>query len=304
VGSADRRSAQWRSAVLVVAGLVVGVALALGLPRLLDTVREGSPASAAAPRSTADTEAAVARIDDGVDRGPRLRSATPAEAVRAFLAAEVDGDLTASYAHLSDEARAAYGSPTGWAADHVDVLPTVLDFTLEPATGEGSTGRAEVVADVRFEPGLDSVVGLTPGRARVEWVAVEEEGGWAVDVDAATLEPLHPDPAGAVDTTRAWVAQRQACPAEGTEPSTQFEGGLTGERRRAEALCGAAGPVELGAPTPLPELDARPFLAVYGADVTSWAYAVPVTAPVPLRAVLAPLGDEWQVVGVLGPGAG
>jgi hypothetical protein len=304
VGSADRRSAQWRSGVLVVVGLVVGVALALGLPRLLDTVRDGSPASAAAPMSTTDTEAAVARIEDGVDRGPRLRSATPAEAVRAFLVAEAAGDPAVSYAHLSDEARAAYGSPTGWAADHVDVLPTVLDFTLEPATGEGSTGRAEVVADVRFEPGLDNVVGLTPGRARVEWVAVEEAGGWAVDVDAATLEPVHPDPAGAVDATREWVAQRQACPAGGALPSAEFEGGLFGERARAEALCGAAGAVQLGAPTPLSDLDARPFLAVYGADVTSWAHTVPVTAPVPLRAVLAPLGDEWQVVGVLGPRAG
>ena len=304
MGSAGRRSAPWRSGVLVVAGLVIGVALALGLPRLLDAVGDGTPASAAAPRSTADTEAAVARIEDGVDRGPRLRSATPADAVRAFLAAEAAGDPVASYAHLSDEARAAYGSPSGWTADHVDVLPTVLDFTLEPGTGEESAGRAEVAADVRFEPGLDSVVGLTPGRARVEWVAVEEEGGWAVDVDAATLEPIYPDPAGAAEATRAWVVQRQACPAPGTTPAAEFEGGLTGEPRRAEALCGAAGPVEVGAATPLAEIDARPFLPVYGADVTSWAQTVPVTAPVPLRAVLAPLGNEWQVVGVLGPRAG
>lgn len=304
MGSAGRRSADWRSGVLVVVGLVVGVALALGLPRLVDTLRGGSTASAAAPMSTADTEAAIAGIEDGVDRGPRLRSATPEDAVRAFLVAEAEGDTAASYAHLSDEARVAYGSPSGWAADHVDVLPTVLDFTLEPGTGGEDAGRADVVADVRFEPGLDSVVGLTPGRARVEWVAVEEEGGWAVDVDAATLEPVHPDPAGAVDATREWVTARQACPAGDTTPSAELEGGLTGERARAEALCGAAGPVELGAPTPLTELDARPFLAVYGADVTGWAQTVPVTAPVPLRAVLAPIGDEWQVVGVLGPRAG
>jgi hypothetical protein len=49
----------------------------------------------------------------------------------------------------------------------------------------------------------------------------------------------------------------------------------------------------------LPEFESGPFVTAFGPETGSWARVVPVTAPVSLRAVVAPIGDEWVVVGVL-----
>lgn len=57
--------------------------------------------------------------------------------------------------------------------------------------------------------------------------------------------------------------------------------------------------MEVGPPLPLDALDAAPFLAAFGPEATSWARVVAVTDPVPLRAVVAPIGQEWLVIGVL-----
>jgi hypothetical protein len=66
-------------------------------------------------------------------------------------------------------------------------------------------------------------------------------------------------------------------------------------------LCGTEGDVVIGQPLQLDELDAEPFRNLFGADVTTWARVVPVSDPVPMRAVVAPVGNQWLVMGVLAP---
>ena len=286
--------ARVRSAGLVVGGIAVGIAVAVGATAL--TSRDaGSPdlgrtASSPGDPALLDRDRALRAV------GPRSRAATPQEAVEQFLTAERDGDHETSYGYLADPVRAEYGSAAAWAADHPEALAPVLDFDLE---GEptGGDGRAEVLTLTRYRSSLDAVAGLVPARARTSWVVVQEEGGWAVDASATTQSVLFPPDGAAVQAVQAWADEAQRCAPDVTR-------GLRGRSELAQQLCGAAGTPEAVGVMPLAQIDAPPLQSSYGADVVDWARTVQVDGPVPLRAVVAPLDDTWRVVGVLPSGAG
>jgi hypothetical protein len=153
---------------------------------------------------------------------------------------------------------------------------------------------SEVTARVTFEPGLDEVMGLVPERARVTWATGEEAGSWWVDLDESTFEPLHPSDETAPAAVAAWAEAHQAC-----RPARTWDGNLRGSPALAERLCGAEGTIEVGPALPLGAADAAPFLVAFGPGASSWARVVAVTGPVQLRAVVAPIGQEWLVIGVL-----
>ena len=279
-----------RSAGLVAGGITLGIAVAVGAGSLTG----GDEAPTTFGR-TAAAEGSPALLDAGrlaeVD-GPRTRAASPQAAVEAFLAAEQARDHDTSFGYLSDAMRLEYGSPAAWAADHPDALPPVTGFDVE-AAGPDSGARAEVVTLTRYRSSLDPVAGLVPARARTAWVAVREDGGWAVDVGATTQTSVLPADALAVDAVQAWAADRQRC--------TGSVDGLRGRADLAEALCDAPGAVRAAGVAPLAQIDAAPLQTSFGADVVSWARTVTVDGPVPLRAVVAPVDDAWRVVGVLPP---
>ena len=82
----------------------------------------------------------------------------------------------------------------------------------------------------------------------------------------------------------------------------EYEGGLLGNPGLAESLCGT-GPVEVGQPGPLEDqIDAAQFIGAFGPEFDQWGRAVTVESPTPMRVVLAPVGDQWVVIGVLRPG--
>jgi hypothetical protein len=285
---------RWRGAALVVGGVALGVGLAVGIPAL--SASDGGSGPTGLGRSASLDPDALLNAEREVDvAGERLRARTAREAVELFLTAEQQGDRAQSFALLSDPVRQDYGSAAAWQADP-DAVPTVLGYEVEeeaPATG----GAAVVVTVTRYRSSLDSVAGLVPARARTRWAAVQEDGGWAVDLDATTQEPLLPDEAGLLPAVRAFVEEQQACP----EPDPA----LRGDTAVAAQLCGAAGDPALGPAGPLTPLDVGALQASFGGDVGVWGRVVEVTAPVALRAVLAPLDDSWQVVAVLAPpGAG
>ena len=281
-----------RTLGLLLGGIAVGVGVSVGASTLSSEDQRptsfGRPAGAEGDRPLLDRDAALTAT------GPRTRAESPQAAVEAFLAAERDQDYTTSYAYLADPVRAEYGSPASWAADHPDALPPVLGFEV---TGEttGGGGRAEVPTLTRYRSSLDAVTGLVAARARTTWVVVEEDGGWAVDAEATTQEPVLPPDADAVGAVQAWAAQAQRCAPEATR-------GLRGSDELALQLCGASGTVTATGVRALDQIDAPPLQTSYGADVVSWARTVAVDGPVPLRAVVAPLDDAWRVVGVLPPG--
>lgn len=275
-----------RGPALVVGGVVLGLALALGVSSL-----DGDdPAEQALSRSAEVDPATLLDASDLADvDGGRTRTDQAREAVAQFLQAEKDGEAERSFALLADPLRLEYGSDRAWAADP-DGVPDLLGFDVEESPADDG-GRAVVVTTTRYRSSLDSVAGLVPARARTEWAVVREEGGWAVDLDATSQVPLLPPDDAATAAARTWAAAMQRC----EQPAVD----VRGTPALARSLCGGA--VGTGTAVELPALDAGALQSAFGGDVRAWARAVDVGQPVQLRAVLAPLDDAWQVVAVLAP---
>lgn len=283
-----------RSLVLVVGGIGAGLAIALGVSTL--TGSDEAERTSFGREATGDTSSLLDADRLAEVEGPRERASSPQEAVQQFLGAEQAADYERSFALLADAARVEYGSAAAWRADHPDAIPPITGYRLdgEPTGGDG---RAEVPVVTSYRSTLDPVVGLVPARAKTRWVAVQEDGGWAVDVLATTQQPVLPPDDDAVAAVQQWAQERQRC---GT-PDQQFAGGLRGQRSLADALCDSSGGVRASGVTPLSQVDAQDFQSSFGADVVSWARTVAVDGPVPLRAVVAPVDDRWLVIGVLPP---
>lgn len=281
-------AARLRSTGLVVGGVALGVAVAVGLPKLTGDDPDPLAASRSAdvdPRTLLDPT----RLEN-VDGG-RTRADSPRAAVEAFLTAEQEGDDERSFALLADEVRLEYGSAAEWAADP-DAVPPVTGFEVTQAPGD-ARDRAVVETTMRYRSSLNAVAGLVPARAQTSWAVVEEEGGWAVDLFETVEIPVLPPEGDAAEAVRRWAQAQQDCPA--TPPS------VVGQTSLARSLCGADGDVATGAPTPLSGLDAGALQTAFGGDATTWARVVDVSSPVALRAVVAPVDDVWTVAAVLPP---
>lgn len=265
---------------MVVAGLA-GLGLGLGATLVLsgDDVVE-LPTSPALESTPSEPNQAVA--PDGA------AAASPQGAVEGFLRAEEADDGVASFGFLSAGDRAGFGSPQRWDAARGDLIPPVQGFEVEEVDGD------EVVTLVRFEPDLDQIRGLVPERARVTWMVEAEGDAYGVDLSASTREALYPSDDTAPEAVRQWAQSHQDC----ATPRT-WEGTLQGSPTLAEGLCGLGGQVEVGAAMELGPIETPVFLSAFGPQVGEWARVVAVTVPVPLRAVVAPIGQEWLVIGVL-----
>lgn len=284
-----------RSLVLLVGGVGVGVAIAVGVGSLSGSEE---PQTTFGRAATGDSSSLLDADALAEVEGERRRAASPQEAVERFLAAEQEADHETSFAYLADAVRLDYGSAAAWEADHPDALAPVTGFELDgPVTG--GDGQAEVPTLTRYRSSLDPIGGLVPAQARTRWVAVEEEGGWAVDVLSTSQEPVLPPEDSAVAAVQAWAQGQQQC--SGPE---QYAAGLRGREDLARALCGSSGAVTATSVAPLAQVDAPPLQNSFGAEVVSWARTVAVEGPVPLRAVVAPVDDRWLVVGLLAPATG
>jgi hypothetical protein len=275
--------------VVVVVALLTGV----GLMAAFGAIRGSGDASTSA-RIDADVDPAVEPaplVADDRAIAPGAPAASPRAAVEQFLAAEVARDFDTSYGLLAEVQRASHGSAAAWRNAHADFFP-VTGFEIIGAEGQ------TVTADVRYRSSLDEVVGLVPARATVEWPTLEEGGGWVVDFDAARLEPVYPDDAGAVEAALEWAAALRAC----GEP-LQYDGALVATadlRRLAQSLCDQDTPVTVEGPAqPLDEFAAAPFVSAFGTAALSWGRSVDLSGPVELTVVLAPIEDRWVVVGLL-----
>ena len=214
-------------------------------------------------------------------------------ALTEFLTAEVDGDFEASFELLSSVDQGTTAGADGWTAEHYLVVPTILDFQLVADSSEGT--RAEVSVNLTLEAGLDQMVGLRPAHADSTWVLLEEVGEWRVVFTESRIEPVYLDEATAPRAVEQWAAHRQNC-----EPATEWDTSLLGFPSLAESLCGSTGAIRIGDPVRLTDAaDASSFLAAFGPEVGIWARVVPVDGEFPLRAVVAPIGEEWVVIGVL-----
>ena len=233
-----------------------------------------------------------------VAAGPSAKEAapTPEKAVELFITAEVAGDSRASFALLGAADRAKYVSEAGWQAAHRN-LPRLMAF--EPV-GRGAQGddNIEIVGTATLVPELSEIKGLVPATATARFSAVAEGGGWRVAATGTRLQPILPDDRRAAAGVQAWLAARRAC----LTPTGERKGSLVGVVGLADRLCGSTGEASVGKPQPLLDTaDLAPFIAAFGPEAGLWARVLAVQSPVPLRAVVAPLGNDWTVVGILAP---
>jgi len=216
----------------------------------------------------------------------------PLTAVGRYLEAEVAGDTAGSFLVLSTTDRGRYTSPAKWEQAH-RALPPIVGYRLGAVTDGGD--RTTVAVDLDLAAGLDVVVGDIPAHATATWATVREGDAWFVSLDDSALEAVYPSDATAADATAAWVAARQRC-----SIASEFET-VVGSPALAEPLCGSQKAAVIGSPEPLEPTDGAPVVAAFGDRATDWARVVSVRGPTSLRAVLAPVGDDWIVVGVLPP---
>jgi hypothetical protein len=227
---------------------------------------------------------------------------SPTEAVAGFLRAEVDGSFDDSYLLLSSADRTTYPSAARWESAHRS-LPVITGFEIASspaAAAAADADRVEVGARLELEPALDEVVGLVPAGADARWVAVREGDVWRISLADSVLNARWPSDSEAPDAVRRWADSVQECrPDEPT--AAEWDGGLLGTPAAADGLCGADGRIRVGDATRLDPIDATPFVTAFGEDVASLARVVPVLSPAELLAVVAPLSDDWLVVGTLPP---
>lgn len=287
-----RRRSRLTGPALVVAGVVAGLGLAYVLS--LDLFSTPAPVSPVLPAAAAASESPEPAP------APASPGAVDAQtAVEGFLDAEVQRDYAGSYAMLSAADRQQVPNVAQWIAVHADVLPPILGYQVEQTTVDGD--RAEVVAIVQFEPDLNPVVGLAPGEAQITWTATAEDGGgWKVALGDSRIEPIYPPDEEAISAVASWVMARQGCQAG--VPAGEHDGGLLGVPSAADDVCGNTADVTVELSTPLSAADAAPFVSAFGPEFELWSRVVEVESPA-LRVVVAPVGSEWLVIGVLGGGA-
>lgn len=281
---------------------VVVFALAVGLGGGLLIARAGGPEAsddaqravgAGATEDAGDAEPAAVATPTGQPVAAETEDAAR-QVVDEFLDAEANGDFEASFDLLVSEDREEFGPEASWRRQHADLPPISGHEILDVREVDG---RVEVVTDVTLVSSLNEFTGLTPASGRATWTVGEEDGGWRVRYSDSVLEPRYPDDAPVVDTALAWASARQSC-----DPAPPEHERMLGIPRLGLALCGSDGRISAGEMADLPEgADAEVFLSAYGPDVYSWSRVVPLAGPVPMRVVLAPIGDAWQVIGIMRP---
>jgi len=213
-------------------------------------------------------------------------------AVEALLAAEQAGDHPAAYRLLTAASREQIGDAADW-ADLRSELPAITGFEVAAGKGDGT-----VVATVDHEPGLDPFVGLSPAQERQTWRGSRAGDGWLVDGAPTIVLKLPPD-RGAAAVARKWAEAVQDCD-QALARLGQAVDEVYGLSSGASELCGSDGPITTGEVGPLESgPTSAELVAQYTDAALEWARAVPVDGPTaPFVIVLAPIGDEWRVVGV------
>jgi hypothetical protein len=244
-----------------------------------------APTTVAAATGSGGTVVADAAVPAGATPADSLEAA-----VQTLLTAEQAGDHATSYALLSAASRAEFTSPADWERRRSQ-LPAMTAFRVERADDSG------VVALVEHQPGLDPFVGLS-ATERQTWTGVQTDLGWLVHGEPDREYVLPPDDRVAAGATT-WLQAVQRCDeaaAENAQAVTELFGDLT----KADGLCGASGEVVTGA---IGLLEAGPassdIVAQYTTDALAWTRVVRVSAPVAMGIVMAPIGPDWKVLGVI-----
>lgn len=230
---------------------------------------------------------------------PTEEPATAEEAVTLFLRALTDGRPDEAFALLDGPSRQRYPSAASWVRAQGNLaVPT--GFELGPSRAVfGTPDAVEIEVAATHRPSLDPVRGLVPGRSRSLWRASREGEAWRVGAQPERAVPVLPPDADAAVAVSGWVARLQACDGPGAV-AQQAGDYLYGPADFVQAPCDSKGAWKVGDPVGLDRTpDPKDYLAAFGPGVGGWTRLVPVDGPGSrFFAVVAPIGDAWQVMGV------
>ena len=161
------------------------------------------------------------------------------------------------------------------------------------------SGAVDVTVELRHPASIDPYAGLVPGRTLEVWRTHKEAGGWRVASDPSSVQALLPSDRLAPGAVNSWVSKLVGCDQQGAA-GLQVDADLYGQASLAQAPCKLHGHWTAAAAQPFSAVsDPTPYVAAFGAEVSSWARVIPVQGPGShFAAVVGPLGDGWRVIGV------
>jgi hypothetical protein len=217
--------------------------------------------------------------------------------VERFLRGEIARDDRLAYAQLSAADRITYPTVNTW-THHEAESAQLLGANIVSIVQDRDA--ADVNAQLRQHASLDEIQGLVAAAAHARFHVVRQDGGWRVDLLDSRIVLDYLSDRNAPAAALAWTQSRTSC---AQTPAFQWRDGLYGDGAdlAAAQLCGRKGVVHVDGARPLDDNDSyTPLLAAFGPDVGVWARVVPVRAPSAINLVLAPVGERWLVIGVLG----
>ena len=292
-----------RQTGIAVVGLALGVGVALAV-RGTDT----GPARATQPPSVTRFDffsgdlppvTTASGLAAGPAPAPPEEPGTAEAAVSLFLQALTDGRPEAAYPLLDGLGRQRYPTLASWVRAQADLaVPTGFELGQSRAVF-GATEQVEIEVVATARPSLDPVRGLVPGRSRSLWQASREENAWRVGAQPVRAVAVLPPDGDAAVAVSLWVARLQGCDGAGAA-AHQAGSYLYGPADFVRAPCDIKGAWTVGAPVGLDRTpDPKDYLAAFGPGVGGWTRLVPVDGPGNrFFAVVAPMGDAWQVMGV------
>lgn len=297
-----------RKPVLVMAVSALGLTLGVGGALLLwrdDGGAKPVPSAARVQLPESVPQPGPRPISGDPVPAPAVEPSSAREALTHFFQAQVDRRADAAYALITADSRRRFPSLSTWETGAVDrLVPTAFEMTAERPSEVDRGQAVDIEVNARHQPALDTFSGLVPGRARETWRVWREADRWRVDPEPVKAVPVLPLDQAAEDVVRAWVAQMEACDADGAR-ALQVSSLLYGPIQLGQAPCKERGAWEVGFTT---RFDASPdngtYVAAFGPGIGSWGRLVPVKGPRShFFAAVGPLGDEWRVIGVLVDGA-
>jgi len=300
----------WRFASLLRAAAVLGV-VAVGTSvgvGAVALIQRGGPGPKRRPPTPSvatfrfPTHGSVRPV--AIDLGPADSFVEPTSARAAledFLGAERDGWTEHSFRLLTSADQQDIGSAAAWAESSAN-RPKPLTFTVtnERPTPDGE----EISVVVSRRPSLDQFAGYVSAQATQVWRVAREGPAWRVAAEPVTEDPTLPAIAKAADVAGRWVQASAACNRE-TAAALEGVSDLTAPRDLLAAPCAERGAWTVTGPTTTLDRapDTEAFVEAYGPDVGTWTRLVPVRGPrTHFLLAVAPLGDDWRVIGVTSDG--
>ena len=301
---ADGDSALPRRRKLIIAVVIGGLLAGFGLAYLVFREPEGPSLFAGEPSITEfDLPAAGGGAATTPDTAPPVVVDEPVSARAAleqFLTAEVARSYDVSFALLDRKTRETDGPVAAWQNGRANrLVPETFKILSEKPGDEG----VEVTITATRTPSISVQTGLVPSKSTEIWRVVDD-GGWRVVRGRPTdVQPVLPSDDQASALAAAWLERTAECDVDGAV-ALQLSANLLGSPALRDNTCKTKGTWTAGKAFPVSELpNSTVLVSAYGPGVGRWARAVPVTGAGRYTIVLAPLGDEWRVMGVLPQGS-